>query len=101
MLTQDNLNRIDRGGTRTQKNYTHPYWFTVGKIYLSFHSVSIKYSPTSGGRSVGIVRSRTQTMEFSFSFLVLNIRDFAEFRNMVYGTNAIYCPLVLTFLRSC
>jgi hypothetical protein len=23
--------------------------------------------PTSGGRSVGIVRSRTQTMEFSFS----------------------------------
>jgi hypothetical protein len=28
---------------------------------------SIK-SPTSGGRSVGIVRSRTQTMEFSFFF---------------------------------
>jgi hypothetical protein len=27
-------------------------------------------SPTSGGRSVGIVRSRTQTMEFSFFFLV-------------------------------
>jgi hypothetical protein len=26
-------------------------------------------SPTSGGRSVGIVRSRTQTMEFSFSFI--------------------------------
>jgi hypothetical protein len=25
-------------------------------------------SPTSGGRSVDIVRSRTQTMEFSFSF---------------------------------
>jgi hypothetical protein len=25
-------------------------------------------SPTSGGRLVGIVRSRTQTMEFSFSF---------------------------------
>jgi hypothetical protein len=24
-------------------------------------------SPTSGGRLVGIVRSRTQTMEFSFS----------------------------------
>jgi hypothetical protein len=30
-------------------------------------------SPTSGGRSVGIVRSRTQTMEFSFlvSFFLL------------------------------
>jgi hypothetical protein len=25
-------------------------------------------SPTSGGRSVGIVRSRTQAREFSFSF---------------------------------
>jgi hypothetical protein len=26
--------------------------------------------PTSGGRSVGIVRSRTQTMEFSFSLVL-------------------------------
>jgi hypothetical protein len=25
-------------------------------------------SPTSGGRSIGIVRSRTQTLEFTFSF---------------------------------
>jgi hypothetical protein len=31
------------------------------------HKLAIT-SPTSGGRSVGIVRSRTQTMEFSFSF---------------------------------
>jgi hypothetical protein len=30
------------------------------------HKLAIT-SPTSGGRSVGIVRSRTQTMEFSFS----------------------------------
>jgi hypothetical protein len=29
-------------------------------------------SPTSGGRSVGVVRSRTQTMEFSFSFCHLS-----------------------------
>jgi hypothetical protein len=27
-------------------------------------------SPTGGGRSVGIVRSRTKAMEFSFSFSV-------------------------------
>jgi hypothetical protein len=27
-------------------------------------------SPTSGGRSFGIVRSRTQVLEFSFSFLL-------------------------------
>jgi hypothetical protein len=34
-------------------------------------SISLKLaitSPTSGGRSVGIVRSRTQTMEFSFFY---------------------------------
>jgi hypothetical protein len=29
-------------------------------------------SPTSGGRSVGIVRLRTQTMEFSFLYIVLD-----------------------------
>jgi hypothetical protein len=28
-------------------------------------------SPTSGGRSVGIVRSRTQNMEFSFSLVLI------------------------------
>jgi hypothetical protein len=28
-------------------------------------------SPTSGGRSVGTVRSRTQTMEFSFFYNIL------------------------------
>jgi hypothetical protein len=30
-------------------------------------------SPTSGGRSVGIVRSPTQTMEFSFSFSLASL----------------------------
>jgi hypothetical protein len=29
-------------------------------------------SPTSGGRSVGIVRSRTQTMEFSLVYMYFN-----------------------------
>jgi hypothetical protein len=36
----------------------------------SIHKKLAISSPTSGGRSVGIVRSRTQTMEFFF-FLVL------------------------------
>jgi hypothetical protein len=31
-------------------------------------------SPTSGGRSVGIVRSRTQAMEFSFPLLSSTIQ---------------------------
>jgi hypothetical protein len=34
-------------------------------------------SPTSGGRSVGLVRSRTQTMEFSF--LITEIKTFVGF----------------------
>jgi hypothetical protein len=33
-------------------------------------------SPTSGGRSVGIVRSRTQDMEFSFFYY--NLSNFAN-----------------------
>jgi hypothetical protein len=33
-------------------------WIIWGKLAIT--------SPTSGGRSVGIVRSRTQTMEFFF-----------------------------------
>jgi hypothetical protein len=34
-------------------------------------------SPTSGGRSVGIVRSRTQTMEF---FLVMDYEDESRYK---------------------
>jgi hypothetical protein len=45
----------------------------VGIVTLTtWHPLSAKKlaitSPTSGGRSVGVVRSRTQTMEFSFFF---------------------------------
>jgi hypothetical protein len=40
-----------------------------GTLYPQKLAIS---SPTSGGRSVGIVRSRTQTMEFSFSFFRRN-----------------------------
>jgi hypothetical protein len=32
-------------------------------------------SPTGGGRSVGIVRSRTKATEFSFSVPTQNLRD--------------------------
>jgi hypothetical protein len=41
---------------------------------LSFRMLALHISitsPTSGGRSVGIVRSRTQTMEFRFFSLAL------------------------------
>jgi hypothetical protein len=36
----------------------------------SIHKKLAITSPTSGGRSVSIVRSRTQTMEFSLVFMV-------------------------------
>jgi hypothetical protein len=42
-----------------------------GTFYLQKLAIT---SPTSGGRSVGIVRSRTQTKEFSF-FLQANERE--------------------------
>jgi hypothetical protein len=48
-----------------------------GTLYLQTLAIT---SPTSGGRSVGIVRSRTQTMEFSFSFFMLS--SYVEFRTM-------------------
>jgi hypothetical protein len=35
-------------------------------------------SPTSGGRSVGIVRSRTKTMEFSLVLLVFKLLNQGE-----------------------
>jgi hypothetical protein len=38
-------------------------------------------SPTGGGRSVGIVRSRTKAMEFSFSLLAINPQ--AYFQNIL------------------
>jgi hypothetical protein len=43
-------------------------------------------SPTIGGRSVGIVRSRTQTMEFSFFFFLALYRA----RGCIYGGSCLY-----------
>jgi hypothetical protein len=43
-------------------------------------------SPTSGGRSVGIVRSQTQTMEFSLVFV----------QNINLATLSALLPLVYT-----
>jgi hypothetical protein len=39
-------------------------------VALSIRKKLAITSPTSGGRSVGLVRSRTQTMEFVFLFVV-------------------------------
>jgi hypothetical protein len=41
-------------------------------------------SPRSGGRLVGIVRSRTQTMEFSFSYTMIQTADSFEIRHLIW-----------------
>jgi hypothetical protein len=57
-----------------------------GTFYLQKLAIT---SPTSGGRSVGIVRSRTQTMEFS---LVLERRwgEGCTYTENVYQIPALY-----------
>jgi hypothetical protein len=47
-------------------------------------------SPTSGGRSVGIVRSRTQTMEFSF---------FSEYLTVCHSNDCIVVSNVFRSIR--
>jgi hypothetical protein len=45
-------------------------WKRIG-MHIGFWSQKLAITlPTSGGRSVGIVRSRTQTMEFFYRILV-------------------------------
>jgi hypothetical protein len=60
---------------------------------LSF--VSTITSPTSGGRSVGIVRSRTQTMEFLYACKVCYEDGFTSWRRSVlpvrYELDCNYC----------
>jgi hypothetical protein len=64
------------------KKVVAPVWKTVNTAIRIRHadhmvpSICKKLaitSPTSGGRSVGIVHSRPQTMEFSLVFLVLDV----------------------------
>jgi hypothetical protein len=43
-------------------------YVVVRKLKDSVISIFAVFSPTSGGRSVGIVRSRTKATEASFSF---------------------------------
>jgi hypothetical protein len=53
------------GSCLENREYGHrdPSRWPRGTVYPQKLAIT---SPTSGGRSVGIVRSRTQTMEFSF-----------------------------------
>jgi hypothetical protein len=52
-------------------------------------------SPTSNRRSVGIVRSRTQAMEFSFSFLaILMKRPMTPEELLKKSFNASFCKLM-------
>jgi hypothetical protein len=52
--------------------------------------------PTSGSRSIVIVRLRNKATEFSFSFSILSERIFLRFNcrcNFLYGTRKLHKPL--------
>jgi hypothetical protein len=58
------LGRKSSGSGLENREYSRkdPSRWTLGTLYPQKLALT---SPTSGGRSVGIVRSRTQAMEFS------------------------------------
>jgi hypothetical protein len=85
--TEELLERKSRGSGLESREYGRrdPSRCPLGTLYPQKLAIT---SPTSGGRSVGIVLSRTQTMEFSFSFLVFILPD-------VITLLSVYTPLIL------
>jgi hypothetical protein len=66
--TEELLDKKSSGSCLENREYGRrdPSRWPRGTFYPQKLAIT---SPTSGGRSVGIVRSRTQTMEFSFFYL--------------------------------
>jgi hypothetical protein len=62
------LDRKSRGSDLESREYgsRYPSRWQRGTLYLKKLALT---SPTSGGRSIGIARSRTQATEFSFFFV--------------------------------
>jgi hypothetical protein len=69
------LERKNSGSGLESREYgrKNPPRWSRGNLYPQKLALT---SPTSGGRSVGIVRSRTQTTEVFFSFLELMVQMF-------------------------
>ena len=74
----------DRGVSRGQRNGSprpliSVFWTGAATFYSSSSSIDLTRlsgprsltSPTGGGRSVGVVRSRTKATEFSFSLVTV------------------------------
>jgi hypothetical protein len=63
--TEELLGRKSRDSGLENREYDHkdPSGLPRGTLYPQKLAIT---SPTSGGRSVGIIRSRTQATEFSF-----------------------------------
>jgi hypothetical protein len=64
------INTLAKYNSNLKVNYMNGTKGEKG-IWASLSAKVGTTSPTSGGRSVGIVRSRTKAMEFSFSFFQL------------------------------
>jgi hypothetical protein len=56
--------------------------------YLVVAKVSTT-SPTSSGRSVGIVRSQTKATEFSFSLVYVRMWEHCTFDNQILGCGSL------------
>jgi hypothetical protein len=72
--TEELLDRKSRGSCLENREYGRedPSRWPRGTLYQQKLAIT---SPTSGSRSVGIVRSRTQTMEFSLVLRVSNTEE--------------------------
>jgi hypothetical protein len=82
--TEELLDRKSSGSCLENREYDRgdPSRWPRDTLYRQKLAIT---SPTSGGRSVGIVRSRTQTMELVFWRLILT-NIFPSSRNLPYRT---------------
>jgi hypothetical protein len=102
ITTEELLGRESSGSCLENREYGRrdPSRWPRGTLYPQKLAVT---SPPSGGRSVGIVRSRTQTMEFSFMHLMFTrhaiIRLHCAYnRNDEWYCHAIECLYTVFWL---
>jgi hypothetical protein len=92
--TEELLDRKSSGSCLENREYgrRNPSRWPRGTFYPQKLAIT---SPISGGRSVGIVRSRTQTMEFSFFSLWLgNVPSCGPFSELGTAKNCFVRDLV-------
>jgi restriction endonuclease S subunit len=93
-LERGPLNLVSTTGELLDRKVAAPVYKTentaVGIHHADLVAPSIRKkltitSPTSSGRSVGVVRSRTQATEFSFSYIVFGCKIIVIFKVTYFG----------------